>query len=299
MTNHIDIIIPTFNRSYTLNRALLSVKKQKFQDFQLWVVDDGSTDDTQTLLKNWQKHFHEGQMHILQNESNQGVSAARNQGIMAGKAPWVAFLDSDDEWLPNKLQQQMDWSKHHPEHLLIHTEEIWIRNGRRVNQKKKHTKKGGRIFSHNLDMCRISPSSAIIQRSFLTSIGLFREDFPVCEDYELWLRLCAQTDTGFIKTPLIIKYGGHEGQLSGQYKAMDEWRVRALSTHLNNPFITRPEQEKLIEVLIHKCQILLKGYQKHSNFKHEIEIKTVYQKALNLKKTIKPSSKSKLMGPNT
>ena len=299
MTKHIDIVIPTFNRSHTLNRALTSVKKQSFQDFQLWVVDDGSTDDTYTLLKKWQKHFHKGQMHILQNESNQGVSAARNRGIVAGKATWLAFLDSDDEWLPSKLQQQMEWIKHHPQHLLIHTEEIWIRNGGRVNQKKKHTKKGGRIFSHNLDMCRISPSSAIIQRAFLKSIGLFREDFPVCEDYELWLRLCAQTDTGFIETPLIIKYGGHEGQLSCKYKAMDEWRVRALSTHLNSPFVTQSEQEKLIEVLIHKCQILLKGYRKHGNFRNETEIKILYKKALNLKKTMKQSSKSKLMRLNT
>ena len=284
MTNFIDIVIPTFNRSHTLNRALTSIKKQSFQDFQLWVVDDGSTDDTSTLLKKWQKHFYKGQMQILQNKNNQGVSAARNQGIAAGKAPWLAFLDSDDEWLPHKLQKQMEWSKCYPQHLLIHTEEIWIRNGQRVNQKKKHTKKGGRIFNYNLDMCRISPSSAIIQRAFLKSVGLFREDFPVCEDYELWLRVCSQTDTGFIKTPLIIKYGGHEGQLSHKYKAMDEWRVRALSTHLNSPFITQPEQEKLIEVLIHKCQILLNGYQKHGNFRNETEIKTIYQKALNCKK---------------
>ncbi len=282
MANQVDIIIPTFNRAHTLDRALASVKKQDFQNFQLWVVDDGSTDDTQTLLKKWQKHFLTGQMHILHNESNRGVSFARNQGIMTGKAPWLAFLDSDDEWLTEKLKQQMEWIAQHPQHLLIHTEEIWIRKGHRVNPKKKHIKKGGRIFIHNLDMCRISPSSAIVQRAFLESIGLFREDFPVCEDYELWLKLCSQTDAGFIKTPLIIKHGGQEGQLSTKYKAMDEWRVRALSTHLNNSFITQSEQQELIRVLIHKCEILLKGYQKHSNFKNEKEIKTLYQKALDI-----------------
>ena len=282
MANQVDIIIPTFNRAYTLDRALASVKKQNFQDFQLWIVDDASTDDTLSLLKKWQKHFSTGQMQILQNKNNKGVSATRNKGILAGKAPWLTFLDSDDEWLPNKLEQQIEWSKQHPEHLLIHTEEIWIRNGRRVNPKKKHIKKGGRIFSHNLDMCRISPSSAMIQRAFLESSGLFKESFPVCEDYELWLRLCSRTDTGFIETPLIIKYGGHEGQLSHKYKAMDEWRVRALSEHLNNPFITSSERQELIKTLINKCEILLKGYQKHGNFINEKEIKTLYQKALYL-----------------
>ena len=282
MANQVDIIIPTFNRAHTLDRALASVKKQDFQNFQLWVVDDGSTDATQTLLKKWRKHFLTGQMHILHNESNRGVSAARNRGIKAGQAPWLAFLDSDDEWLPQKLKQQTEWIKHYPQHLLIHTEEIWIRKGHRVNPKKKHIKKGGRIFSHNLDMCRISPSSVIIQRAFLESVSLFREDFPVCEDYELWLKLCSRTDTGFIKTPLIIKYGGHEGQLSHKYKAMDEWRVRALSEHLNSPFVTQQEQQELIKVLIHKCEILLKGYEKHSNFKNKKEIKTFYQKALDV-----------------
>ncbi len=312
--NLVDIVIPTFNRSSTLSRAIQSVFNQEFREYTLWVVDDGSTDNSLTILKKWQSLFPEQQMQIIQLSENKGVSIARNTGIRAGQAPWLAFLDSDDEWLVGKLHQQMKWAIEHPRYPLIHTEELWIRKvipnryrkhtlqslsslGRkkrrsenpilaevgikpdwykRVNQKKKHQKKGGRVFIDNLDMCRISPSSTIVKRAFLNKVGLFREDFPVCEDYELWLRVSSQTEVGFIPTPLIIKYGGHSDQLSQKYKAMDEWRVRALASHLSNPFINTEEKQKLIDVLSKKCQILLNGYKKYNNYKNETEIRSIY-----------------------
>lgn len=272
----IDIIIPTFNRSTTLDRAIQSVLHQEFKEYTLWVVDDGSTDDTPLLLKKWQSFFPTGQMKIISLPNNKGVSSARNLGIKAGQAPWVAFLDSDDEWKKEKLLQQVKWSKKHPQYPLIHTEEIWIRNGKRVNPKKKHKKRGGRIFTHSLPLCCISPSSVIVQRDFLHKVGWFREDFPVCEDYELWLRITSQTEVGFINTLLIIKYGGHSDQLSKKYKAMDEWRVRALREHLSNSSLTKEEKQQLTHVLIQKCEILLKGYEKHKNYKNQKEIEEIY-----------------------
>ena len=180
----VDIILPTFNRSFTLDRAIQSVFNQEFKQYILWVVDDASTDNSPLILKKWQSLFPTQKMNIITLSNNKGVSTARNTGIQAGKAPWVAFLDSDDEWLAEKLQRQIKWSTEHPEHPLIHTEEIWIRKGKRVSPKKIHQKKGGRVFINNLDMCRISPSSTIIKRDFLNQVGLFRESFPVCEDYE-------------------------------------------------------------------------------------------------------------------
>ncbi|MDE0119077.1 MAG: glycosyltransferase family 2 protein [Bdellovibrionales bacterium] len=317
--NLVDIIIPTFNRSSTLDRAIQSVFNQEFKEYILWVVDDGSTDNSLMVLKKWQPLFPAQKMQIIQLHKNKGVSIARNTGIRAGKAPWLAFLDSDDEWMEQKLQQQIKWTTEHPQYPLIHTEELWIRKTtpnlyrnksfqnfsflykkkeptekpipyesgegaagikidlyKRVNQKKKHQKKGGRVFIDNLDMCRISPSSVIVKRAFLNKIGLFREDFPVCEDYELWLRVSSQTEVGFIKKPLIIKYGGHSNQLSQKYKAMDEWRVRAMASHLDNPSISKEEKQKLIDILNKKCQILLNGYKKHNNYKNTEEIKQIY-----------------------
>ena len=273
----IDVVIPTFNRARFLGRAIRSVFRQTFRQYILWVVDDGSTDNTSPVLNTWQALFPQGQMRVIKLVGNKGVSFARNTGIRAGCAPYLAFLDSDDEWMTDKLARQMEWVKKHPVRPLIHTEEIWIRNGRRVNQKKKHQKKGGRVFMHSLEFCRISPSSAMIKRSFLNSIGLFREDFPVCEDYELWLRVSARAEVGFIKQPLIIKYGGHAGQLSKKYKAVDEWRVRAMALLRDSPFISGEEKQQLIETLRKKCRILLKGYKKHSNFAHFAEIQKIYE----------------------
>ena len=272
----VDIIIPTFNRSSILDRAIQSVLNQQFKQYILWVVDDGSTDDTPLILKKWQSLFPAQKMRIITLPDNKGVSSARNAGIQMGQAPWLAFLDSDDEWMKEKLSQQMKWAIEHPEHPLIHTEELWIRKGKRVNPKKKHQKKGGRVFINNLDMCRISPSSVMIKREYLNKVGLFREDFPVCEDYELWLRITSQTEVGFVTTPLIIKYGGHPDQLSQKYKVMDEWRVRALTSHLNSSFISKEEKQKLTYILNQKCRILLKGYQKYNNYKNEAEIRKIY-----------------------
>lgn len=275
----VDVILPTFNRSSTLDRAIRSVFNQEFKKYILWVVDDGSKDNTLPLLKHWQTIFPPGKMNIISQNENKGVSTARNLGIKAGQAPWLAFLDSDDEWNKSKLLQQIEWSKKYPHYPLIHTEEIWIRNGKRVNPKKKHKKTGGRIFSQSLHLCCISPSSVIVKRDFLHKIGLFRENFPVCEDYELWLRITSQVEVGFINTPLVIKHGGHLDQLSKKYIAMDEWRVRALAGHLNNPSITKEEKQQLLQVLIQKCETLLNGYEKHNNYKHQKEIEEIYHEA--------------------
>ena len=280
----VDVIIPTFNRSTTLDRALQSVFQQEFKEYILWVVDDGSTDNTPFLLKKWQSIFPKEQMKVISLNENRGVSTARNIGIKAGTAPWVAFLDSDDEWKKDKLLRQIQWSQKHPQYPLIHTEEIWIRNGKRVNPKKKHKKRGGRIFTHSLPLCCISPSSVMVRRDFFNKTSLFREDFPVCEDYELWLRVTSQGEVGFIDIPLVIKYGGHSDQLSQKYKAMDEWRVRALAGHLNNPLIRKEEKQQLTHILIQKCEILLNGYKKHNNYKNQKEIEEIYRKTKSCRK---------------
>ncbi len=275
----VDIVIPVFNRAWCVNRAICSVQNQSFKDFHLWVVDDGSTDNTIDVLHKALAQIPSGKMSILQLKTNKGVSVARNLAIQAGSAKWVAFLDSDDEWHTHKLFKQLEYAKTHPQYPLIHTNETWLRNGLKINQKKKHLKKGGRIFTHSLEMCRISPSSALINRTFLLKIGLFREDFPVCEDYELWLRATARSPIGFINLPLVIKHGGHSDQLSHKYKAMDEWRVRAMFNCIHNPFIKSQEKHQLLKTLQKKCRILLNGYQKHKNFVNQSEISAIATRA--------------------
>ena len=133
----VSVVIPSFNRSEVLQRALKSVYVQTRQPDEVIVVDDGSTDSTREMLRD---SFPDVE-YLYQ--SNQGVSSARNRGIERAKGNWIAFLDSDDEWLPNKLENQQAVVSNNAEIKVCHTEEIWVRNGVRVNQMKKHEKAGG------------------------------------------------------------------------------------------------------------------------------------------------------------
>jgi len=250
---NISVIIPTHNRAHTLSRAVESVMKQSLPPTEIIVVDDGSTDGTAALI---QEKF-PGCRYLHQ--QNQGVSSARNSGIAAATGDWLAFLDSDDEWMPSKLAAQRSALESSPSIHLCHTEEIWIRNGKRVNQMKKHAKTGGWVFQHCLPLCAISPSSVIIHRSLFEAVGLFDETLPACEDYDLWLRICAFYPTLFIETPQIIKHGGHEDQLSRKHWGMDRFRIQALEKIIADPKLSSANQLAATEMLIKKAGILAQG----------------------------------------
>lgn len=228
---------------------------------EIIIVDDGSTDETQELLT------HYPQLKVIR-QQNLGVSAARNRGIAEATGEWVAFLDSDDTWLPTKLQTQLTALKENPDHRFCHTEEIWIRNGVRVNQMNKHAKSGGHIFEKCLPMCVISPSSALMHHTLFDSIGLFDESLPACEDYDLWLRLCATEPVLYIEEPQITKYGGHEDQLSRKHWGMDRFRIQALIKIQQSGDLDAHQQSRVAETIRSKAEILIKGGLKHGN--HEL-----------------------------
>ena len=154
----ISVIVPTYNRAPVLKRALESIAAQTYTDWELIVVDDGSTDHTQNVLREWRETPRPQPTMVLR-QTNAGVSCARNRGAAHAQGRWLAFLDSDDEWLPQKLAQQVPLT---PLYRWIHGEEIWIRHGRRVNPMKKHAKSGGRIFFRCVDLCSVSPSAVFI-----------------------------------------------------------------------------------------------------------------------------------------
>jgi glycosyltransferase involved in cell wall biosynthesis len=270
-----SVIIPTFNRAHVLKRSIDSVLKQSYQNFELIIVDDHSTDDTQELIKNYQDQLTSFQ---TSGDINQGVSKARNLGIKNARGKYIAFLDSDDEWLPEKLKLQYDYFQNHPHIRIVHGEEVWVRNGKRVNPKKIHQKGGGHQFHRCLELCLISPSTVVLEKGLLHQMGGFREDFIVCEDYDLWLKITAENEVGFIQDPLIIKYGGHDDQLSAQYKAMDYYRVKSIDWILDQNKIDSLNFDKAKEVLQKKCKILLKGYQKHKNLKDYHEVLAILKK---------------------
>ena len=274
----ISVIIPTHNRAYCLERAVRSCLRQTHLPAELIVVDDASTDGTEHLVRALQETS-PLPIHYLRQTHNSGVSHARNVGIARATSPWLAFLDSDDEWLPHRLQAQVAGWRTSPGILAWHGDEIWIRHGRRVNPMKKHKKQGGWIFSQCVPLCVISPSAALIHREIFAQIGCFDEQFAVCEDYELWLRLTSLFEVGFCSAPILIKHGGHSDQLSRRFVAMDYWRVKALDRILQlRPRLTAEERSLVKKTLREKSQILLQGYRKHDNMDHYSEIEALRHK---------------------
>jgi len=254
--NSISVIIPTYNRNRLLKRALSSVFAQCLAADQVIVIDDGSSDNSAAMVD---REFPEVELIVQQNK---GVSQARNVGIKSSTSEWVALLDSDDEWLPTKLEQQQKALSAPGQFLICHSDEIWIRNGVRVNAMKKHAKTGGWIFEKCLPLCVISPSSVMIHYSVFEQVGLFDPLLPACEDYDLWLRICAKLPVLYIETPLIVKYGGHPDQLSQQYWGMDRFRMQALQKLMEQTELTAEQSALVRNILIKKAKIYIKGAQK-------------------------------------
>ncbi len=252
----VSVIIPTYNRASWVTEAVVSVLAQTCRDFELLVVDDGSTDGTLAALARCG-----GEIRVLRSPRRRGVSAARNLGIAAARGEWLAFLDSDDLWLPEKLARQMAFMEAHPGLLLSQTEEIWVRRGVRVNPPLTHRKEGGRIFLRSLERCLVSPSAVLLHRRLFKDHGGFDEDLPAAEDYDLWLRLSWRHEVGLVPEPLIIKRGGHPDQLSRQW-GLDRWRIRALQKILTEPELLEPYRRAARRMLEQKCAVYALGCEK-------------------------------------
>ena len=249
---NISVVIPSYNRKDFLKRSIDSAINQTKKPLEIIVVDDGSTDGTEAMIKS------DYDFVKFIKQKNKGVSAARNIGIKVSIGEWICFLDSDDEWKKDKLEKQINAMKSNPGYKFFHSNEIWIKNGMRINQKKKHKKYGGDIFDKCLDMCRISPSSVMIDKTVFDEVGNFNEYLVVCEDYELWLRICDKYRVFFIDEPLIIKYGGHQGQLSYSIESIENHRIKALE-YLILENLNRKNKRHAIQMLLSKLNIYLKG----------------------------------------
>ena len=255
-----SVVIPVYNRTSQLHRAVQSVFSQTEIPSQVIVVDDGSDCELPAELNSYRPSLE------IVTKDHQGVSSARNVGIKESRFEWIAFLDSDDEWLPNKVQHQARWLKENPNVHIIHCDELWFRNGIRVNPRLKHRKSGGWIFSRCLELCLISPSAVIIHKKVFDDVGVFNEQLPVCEDYDLWLRISQKYPVGFVDQPLVVKHGGHADQLSQAYPAMDRFRIASLVQLLETETLTPAYRQCAIEELNRKIEIYLKGAAKRNRF---------------------------------
>ncbi|MGD8894277.1 MAG: glycosyltransferase [Desulfobacterales bacterium] len=248
----VSVIIPTYNRGWIIREAIDSVMVQDYRDFELIVVDDGSTDNTPDILDSFRD-----EIRVLRQE-NQGVSAARNRGLAAASGRFIAFLDSDDLWLPQKLLRQVEFFNKNPDAQICQTEETWIRKGVRVNPKKRHKKPRGMIFEPSLALCLVSPSAVMIRASLFEKVGGFDETLPACEDYDLWLRISSRYPVYLIDTPLIIKRGGHNDQLSAS-PGLDKFRIASLKKIVTSDLLSRTQYKAAVKTLKEKCKIYAAG----------------------------------------
>ena len=250
----VSVIIPTFNRAHKIARAVASVLYQTFTDYEVLVVDDGSEDATSEVLKPFRSR-----VKCIHHSKNLGVSAARNTGITESHSPLIAFLDSDDYWLPGKLAAQVSFFSEHPEAVACQTEELWIRRGVRVNPMKKHLKPSGEIFEPSLKLCVVSPSAVVVKRTLLEDVGVFDKDFPVCEDYDLWLRISWKHPIWLIPEPLIIKEGGAPDQLSRSIEGMDRYRIRSIARLIKSACLSERQAQAALKELRLKCRVYGSG----------------------------------------
>ncbi len=224
----VSVVIPVHNRRRLVRRALRSVLRQQVPPREVIVVDDGSDDGSadaaQAEAESLKAEVQTAgvtvataagstvTVRIIRNARNRGVSAARNMGAAMAAGAWVAFLDSDDEWLPHKLG-----------------------------------------------------SAAMVRRDVLRGCGGFDRDLPVCEDYDLWLRLCARHPVLCVPQELLVKHGGHAGQLSRRHWGMDRFRVHALEKILHSGALGEGDYAAARDTLLAKLQILSNGALKHDN----------------------------------
>ena len=276
----VSVIIPTYNRPEFTREAVESVLTQTFQDLEVIVVDDGSQTELRTSSLELRKSagLKESDNKIQYYlRPHKGVAAARNFGVSVAKGKYIAFLDSDDLWDKNKLKKQIDYLNlmNEEPRLLVsgseaafkicYTNEKWVRNGEHLNQMNKHQKHHGWIFEKCLPLCIISASSVLMEKAIFVELGGFDEALPVCEDYDLWLRMALRYPIAFLDKKLIIKRGGHPDQLSRKYWGMDRFRIRVLEKLLKLK-MGKEKREMLEGELRMKYQIFLAGAFKRKNY---------------------------------
>ena len=204
MSGKVSVIIPTFNREKFITKAIDSVMAQTYQDFEIIVLDDGSTDNTRELLGRYNdrvKYFY---------QENRGIASARNEAIKRSSGDYIAFLDSDDYWIREKLEKQIQVFNQHQEYGMVASCCSSIRLDGSFREKNRPGKSGWvleDLFRKNF----IRTSSAMIKRECLDQVGLFDESFRECEEYDLWLRIAARYPIGFINESLAVYVDNAEG----------------------------------------------------------------------------------------
>ncbi|MCK5607342.1 glycosyltransferase [Candidatus Pacearchaeota archaeon] len=206
----VSVIIPTYNRSHVIYRSIQSVLNQTYQDFEIIVVDDGSTDNTEDVIRN----FNDSRIIYIRHNDNKGVAAARNTGIKASKSEYIAFQDSDDEWFSEKLNKQIEAFEMNPEIGIIYTDMLRINKEGEIKYWHSPTVSYGHIINPktmDYQFMGLGIVSTLIKRECFNKVGDLDENFPRFEDLEIFIRLSKHYHFHHIKEPLVSYYATDDG----------------------------------------------------------------------------------------
>lgn len=200
----VSIIIPTYNRAYLIERSIKSVLDQTYKDFEVIIVDDASTDNTEEIIR----LFENNKIKYVKNETNKGANAARNTGLQLSKGKYVAFQDSDDEWLPTKLEKQINILIHSdPKIGVVYTGYYRIKNNvREYIPSSSIVQKEGDLHSVLLKKNFIGMPTVVIKKECFEKVGMFDERLPRLQDWEMWIRISKHYEFKFIDTPLVLAH---------------------------------------------------------------------------------------------
>jgi glycosyltransferase involved in cell wall biosynthesis len=208
----VSVIIPTYNRAHLIDKAIKSVLNQTYQDYEIIVVDNASTDNTKEVVKG----FNNFKIRYIYYCDNRGSSVARNVGIRASQGEFIALLDSDDEWLPEKLDRQVEVLQNEsPEVGVVYSDVLYIdENSKNMNRKLCNPKKEGYIYEDLLGgNCVGTPSALLIKKECFHRFGLFDDLLKYHEDWDMWIRIAKYYRFVFIEVPL-VKYRLHSNRIS-------------------------------------------------------------------------------------
>ncbi len=275
---NISIILPTFNRPNMTIRALNSIVKQTYRHFELIVIDDGSFDNTYDRINDYLKTQQNIKYKLIK-KTNKGVSHARNIGLRLAQYDWVAFLDSDDEWLPSRLQTQVNYINKTPDCHWVYSDEQWVKDGVVIPVKPNSCKKyHGAVLKKAIDRCFIGCSTVLIRKSHIEDVGGFNENFPACEDYDLWLKLLSKYKVDYIDQKLVTRFGGHDDQLSRAFHSMNLWRLKSVANLLEKSHLNEPERSYAENFIKSKAPQLMNGYKKYNNPEQLQEVADILNK---------------------
>lgn len=198
----VAVVIPTYNSADCLARAIKSVLTQTYRDYQIIVVDDGSTDDTQVVLRSF-----EGQI-VSVYQPNSGQACARNLGIRTSQSRYIAFLDADDEWVPRKLEKQIAFLESNPDFAMVYSDCITSGAGPFAGSHFARVGRPatGRVFRQFLDNCNVFTPTVVVRRDCLEFVGTFNQSLRVSEDFNLWLRIASVGKIAAIDEALAIRH---------------------------------------------------------------------------------------------